>query len=189
VFTIEILMAPALFFASKYLQDVQGLSAARVGTLNVVGGGIAIVGNAVAGWLSDRRGRRPVSVAFTVGFSMVAVLFYTLQGVWVPALWVLLIFTLMGTQVTLMAYGAEMFPTRVRSTASGVRELCRTGGAVTGLALVSLLYGVTGSNWSAIVALCAVGALAPLCILLFFPETAGRELEDISAEADAAPGR
>ena len=51
-----------------------------------------------------------------------------------------------------------------------------------GLALVSLLFGVLGSNWIAIVSLCAVGVLAPICILLLFPETAGRELEEIAGE-------
>jgi len=88
----------------------------------------------------------------------------------------------MGTQVTLAAYGAEMFPTGMRSTASGMREVCKTGGAVTGLALVSALYGVVGSSWTAIALLCTVGALAPLIVLVFFPETAGRRLEEIAPE-------
>jgi hypothetical protein len=88
----------------------------------------------------------------------------------------------MGTHVTLAAYGAELFPTGVRSTASGVRELCKQGGAVTGLALVSLLYVAAGSNWTAIALLCAVGALTPLAVLLAFPETAGRRLEAIAPE-------
>jgi hypothetical protein len=76
-----------------------------------------------------------------------------------------------------------MVSTGVRSTASGVRDLCRTAGVVAGLALVSVLYGTAGSNWMAITWLCAAGALSPLCVLLFFPETARRRLEDIAPES------
>jgi MFS family permease len=182
VVAIEVVMGPSTFFAPKFLQDVHGWSAAQVGLLNAVGGAFAIVGNSFAGWLSDRRGRRPVAIAFAAGFGLVTAAFYSLPGVLAPLMWILLIFGLMGTTVTLQAYGAEMFPTSVRSTASGARELFKTSGAVAGLALVSLLYGFAGSNWQAIVLLCAVGALSPLCVMLAFPETAGRELEEIAKE-------
>jgi MFS family permease len=184
VIAVEIAMGPATFFAPKYLQDALGWTPGRVALMNFTGGFIAIIGNPVAGWLSDRRGRRPVTVAFTAGVIAVIACFYTLSGPFVPFLWIGLIFTLMGTQVTLGAYGAEMFPTGVRSTASGVRELCKTAGAVTGLALVSVLYSVAGSNWTAIALLCVVGALSPLIVLAFFPETAGRQLEEIAEEGE-----
>jgi hypothetical protein len=121
-------------------------------------------------------------MAFSIGVGLVIVCFYGLAGGLAPPLWIPLIFGMMGTNVTLSAYGAELFPTSVRSTASGVRELCKHGGAVTGLALVSVLYGVVGSNWTAIALLCAVGALTPVIVWRFFPETAGRDLEDIAPE-------
>jgi hypothetical protein len=93
------------------------------------------------------------------------------------------IFGLMGTQVTLAAYGAEMFPIAERSTASGVREACKTSGGVAGLALVSLGYGVAGSIWMAVALLCVIGALTPLVVFMLFPETAGRRLEEIAPES------
>ena len=52
-----------------------------------------------------------------------------------------------------------------------------------GLGLVSLLYGVAGSNWTAIAMLCGVAALTPLVVLLGFPETSGRRLEEIAPDA------
>ena len=186
VVAIEIAMGPATFFAPKFLQDVHGWTPGNVAVLTLIGGLLAIVGNPVAGWLSDRRGRRPVTVLFTTLVLLAIVSFYLIAGVLTPVFWIPLIFGLMGTQVTLGAYGAEMFPTRVRSTASGVRELCKTGGAVGGLALVSLLYAFAGSNWTAIALLCLIGALAPLIVLAFFPETAGRSLEDIAPEKAAS---
>jgi putative MFS transporter len=181
VLSIEIVMGPALFFAPKFLQDVRGWTPGEVGTLNVLGGLFAIVGNAAAGHLSDRYGRRPITVVFTMAFLLVTLCFYQVSSLPAAVLWILLIFTMMGSHVTLLAYGAEMFPTAVRSTASGIRELSRAVGAVAGLGLVSILYLSLGSNWLAIVSLCAVGALAPLCVLMMFPETAGRELEEIEA--------
>jgi putative MFS transporter len=183
VVAIEIVMGPATFFAPKFLQDVHGWSPAQVSLMNFTGGFIAIIGNPLAGWLSDRRGRRPVTILFTLGVVAATAAFYTLTGTLSAFLWIALIFTLFGTQVTLGAYGAEMFPTGVRSTASGVREFCKTAGAVTGLALVSVLFGVAGSNWTAIALLCVVGALSPLIVLAMFPETAGRQLEEIAEEA------
>lgn len=186
VVAIEIAMGPATFFAPKFLQDVHGWTPGNVAVLTLVGGLLAIVGNPVAGWLSDRRGRRPVTVLFTTLVLLAILSFYLSSGVVTPVFWIPLIFGLMGTQVTLGAYGAEMFPTGVRSTASGVRELCKTGGAVGGLALVSLLYAFAGSNWTAIALLCVLGALSPLVVLAFFPETAGRSLEEIAPERPAA---
>lgn len=185
VVTIEMAMGPAISFAPKFLQDVHGWSPAQVAALTVGGGAFAIIGNSLAGWLSDRRGRRPVTVMFTCGVLVAIVGFYSLAGFpFAPFLWIPLVFGLMGTQVTLGAYGAEMFPTGVRSTASGVREFCKAGGAVLGLALVSVLFGVVGSNWTAIVILCAIGALSPLIVVLSFPETAGRSLEEIAPETE-----
>jgi len=182
VFSIEIAMGPAILFPSKYLQDVHHWSPGQVTVLTIVGGMIGIAGNSAAGWLSDRRGRRPVAVAFSAGVLLAIASFYLLRSPIGPFFWILLLFGLSGTDVTLAAYGAEMFPTSVRSTASGVRVLCTTGGAVTGLALVSALFGLTGSNWTAIAMLCAIGALAPLCVFALFPETAGRPLEEIAPE-------
>src|SRR5262245_46569034 len=126
VFAMDIAMGPALFFAPKYLQDVHGWLPGHVATLTLVGGFVGIIGNTLAGWLSDRRGRRPVTVLFTALVLTAIASFYLLTaGGLAPFVWIPLIFGFMGTQVTLSAYGAEMFPTAVRSTASGVREMCR----------------------------------------------------------------
>src|SRR5262249_56035107 len=117
---MELALGRAVFFAPKYLQDVHGWSPAHVAFLNVGGGFFAVVGNPLAGWLSDRRGRRPVTTLFTLGVLLAIVCFYWLAGPVAPPFWIALIFGVMGTQVMLAAYGAEMFPPGVRSAASGV---------------------------------------------------------------------
>src|SRR5262249_40579165 len=129
-----------------------------------------------------RRGRRPVATLFTLGVLLAILSFYSLAGTLSPLLWIPVVFGVMGTQVTLAAYGAEMFSTGVRSTASGIREVCKTGGGVTGLALVTLLYGVAGSSWMAVTLLCALGAFAPVFVLTLFPEHAGPSVEELGPE-------
>jgi MFS family permease len=186
VFVIGLATAPAAFFAPKYLQDVHGWAPGWVASLNFLGGAFAIVGNPLAGRLSDRHGRRPIAMLFTAGFGLVTIAFYTAMGLLTPALWILLIFTMMGSEVTLSAYGAELFPTSQRSTASGARSAASNAGAVAGLALVSVLFSALGSNWAAIIALACLCLIAPLLIRVSFPETARRTLEEIAPERPAA---
>lgn len=182
VLATGVAVGPATFLAPKYLQDVHGWTPGSVALLNLVGGFFAIIGNPLAGWLSDRRGRRPVATAFSIAFPLVTIAFYSAAGIFSPILWVLLIFTMMGTDVTLSAFGAEMFPTAQRSTASGVRSAVRDFGVVIGLGLLTVLYSVTGSNWNTVIVLTTVSIATPLIVYLTFPETAGRSLEDIAPE-------
>jgi MFS family permease len=185
VFVLSAATNPASFFAPKYLQDVHGWAPGWVAVLTFFGGALAIVANPFAGWLSDRKGRRPVTIAFTFAVGLLAIAYYNAMGIFIPVLWILMLFTHLGGEVTLAAYGAEMFPTSQRSTASGARSVAATSGGVAGLAMVSVLFGVVGSNWYAISLLCAVGFLAPLIVAATFPETAGRTLEEIAPEAEA----
>jgi putative MFS transporter len=104
----------------------------------------------------------------------------------IVSLWVLLIFGMMGSQVTLAAFGAELFPTAQRSSASGLRGGATEAGAMVGLAIVSALFVSLGSNWLAVMGLAAVVLLFPLVVWLAFPETARRTLEEITPGPSAA---
>ena len=184
-FAFGVAVGPAGFFAPKFLQDAHGWSPAAVASLSFFGGAFAIVGNPLSGWLSDRYGRRPMASIFGLAFAAVTIAFYTAAGIFAPALWILLIFSMMGTEVTLAAFGAELFPTSQRSTASGVRMVVLAMGTVIGLALVSLLFGWLGSNWTAVALLGGASLLVPVLIWTLLPETARRTLEDISKAPEA----
>jgi putative MFS transporter len=184
VLLLGLAISPALFFAPKYLQDVHGWSPGGVAALNFGGGFFAVIGNPLAGWLSDRYGRRPITSLFLILTSLGAMGLYAGSGPAVGALWVLLVFGNMGAEVTLAAYGAEMFPTSQRSTASGVRAFATTLGIVAGLAAVSALFALLGSNWTAILLLAAGALAAALLVWVAFPETAGRSLEEIAPEPE-----
>ena len=77
------------------------------------------------------------------------------------------------------ALATELFPTGLRSSASGVREAFATIGAAAGLYGLGALYGVTQSHPVSITWLLVLTPIAPIA-LLFVPETAGRNLEDIA---------
>lgn len=88
----------------------------------------------------------------------------------------------MGIDVAIATYGTELFPTRSRSTATGLRSVVSTVATAIGLAAVSVLYIYVGLNWDAILILCALGILVPVLFYFLFPETAGKALEEIAVD-------
>jgi MFS family permease len=182
VFLFALGGSAADFLGPKYLQDQHGWKPSQVAVLYILGGMLGLVGATFAGRLSDRIGRKTVTIASCVGVSVLAISFYNASGIALSPLWIVLIFTLIGNNVMLSAYGAEMFPTSYRSTAAGARLIVATVGGVIGLALESVLYRVLQSHWTAVSLLMAISLLAPLIVALTFPETAGRSLEEIAPE-------
>jgi MFS family permease len=93
-----------------------------------------------------------------------------------------MVFATMGMVVLFKAMGSELFPTSYRSTASGVRAIAGVLGAFAGGFVEGRLYEITGSHASAITLMLPCLAVPALFVLVFLPETATRELEDISPE-------
>ena len=182
VFVLAMTEAAANFFGPKYLQDVHGWTPKAVGLLTVLGGALAVVGNTFAGWLSDRVGRKRVTICFLLAEAVLTIVYYNVTGVLVPVIWIVMTFALLGGNVMIAAYSAELFPTSYRSTAVGVRVAVATLGGTIGLVLESLLYGIVGSHWAAISLLAALAILGPLIVAVMFPETKGRTLEEIAPE-------
>jgi len=181
VLPISIVAEPGSVFVSKHLQGDLGYSPAQVGLLVAVCGLGAPLGNVLSGAISDRLGRRPVTIGVSLLLSLGIGVFYNADGLVPIALGFTVLMASLGSLGVLhSALSTELFPTGMRSTAAGVRETVATLGSSLGLFGVSLLYGATASHAVSITWLLLLTPLSPL-ILLFVPETANRELEEIVA--------
>ena len=173
--------ASVFFFTAFFVQEFHGWEPWQYSVIFVVGGLVGIVGNVVAGRLGDAYGRRPIAVIFLASFPALAWLFYTGPSWSLPFSWILLVFGVMGGNVTIRAITTELFPTSYRGTATGWLFLMEAFGGGLGGTLVSLLTsGAAFSPWAAITVSCA--AFGGAAAVLLFPETRGLELESISQE-------
>jgi MFS family permease len=182
VFLLELAESPAGFFGPKYLQDAHGWSPAAIGFMTFFGGAFGIVGNTIAGRWSDRWGRRRIAMLFILSQVVLTIIYYNAGGLILVPLWIAMIFAILGANVTLKAFGTELFPTSYRSTATGFHVAIGTIGGSMGLLFETLLYRILGSHWLSICILAATALLGPALIHWFYPETAGRNLDEISPE-------
>ncbi|MGA6971296.1 MAG: MFS transporter [Candidatus Binatus sp.] len=172
------------FLFPKFLQDAHHWSPANVSSLFLFGGALGIMGSIVAGRLSDRYGRRVMGTAFLLLSPILTIWMYTAPGQSIVPAWILETFFDIASGMILNAYSAELFPTSYRSTAGSALAVAGTTGGALGLFLEGVLYNVTGSHARAVCYLTVFWIISP-AIMWFLPETSGRELEDISPEANA----
>ena len=111
-------IGPAIALTSKYLQQTLHYSPGRVSLLFVGGGLISVVGNIIAGRLSDRIGRKRVLLfAATIGGAAFVALYSEWLGAYVPVAWILGVFGYFSCDTLMAGYAVEMFPTAYRATA------------------------------------------------------------------------
>src|SRR5712692_9901583 len=170
------------FLFPKFLQDAHQWSPANVSELFFFGGALGILGSIVAGRLSDRYGRRMMVVTCSLLSPLMTIWMYTAPGASIVPAWILQVFFDIAAGTILNAYSAELFPTSYRSTAGSALVVAGTTGGAIGLFLEGVLYKFTGSHAKAVCYLTIFWMLSPV-IMWFFPETSGRELEEISPEA------
>jgi len=170
------------FFTSKYLQEAHGWTPGQVSTLIIFGGAVGILGNIIAGRMSDRLGRRTMGASFTFFAGLFSLLFYNSAGTAMAFAWIAGLFADSAATTILNAYGAELFPTSSRSTATVAVTVAGTVGGALGLFIEAVLVGFSNSHWRAISFLTAFWMISPIIMILTFPETAGRELEVTSSE-------
>ena len=172
----------AIMFQSKFLQETHHYAPGNVAALYLTVGVVVPIGNVLGGSLGDRFGRKRVIMSALMVNAVAVALFYHAPGVWVPLAWGLMNLTIPIVHVLFAALGSELFPTSYRSTASGLRSIVATLGAVAGLWTEGRLYGLTATHAAAITSMLVVTPLAPLIVFTWLPETASRELEEISPE-------
>ncbi len=181
-FLLSLFTAPASQFQNEFLRSERGFSAAGITAFTLLTntpGGIGIV---VGGRLADVRGRRIVGAVGLVGGVGATVLMYLSHGPAIYAWSVVGAIVGAATVPALGVYGPELFPTSLRGRANGAIGLCGVLGATTGLLVAGALSDRFGGLGPAL-SLLAVGPLVLVgLVLVAYPETAHRELEDLNPE-------
>ncbi|MFP5319759.1 MAG: MFS transporter [Acidimicrobiia bacterium] len=178
----NLFIAPQSQFANRFLRSEHDFSAGRISLLTLAAGTPGVIGIVVGGRLADVKGRRIVAAVALTGGTLCTVAFYFADG---AALW---LWPMVGNIISaasipaLGVYGPELFPTSLRGRANGLVAICSLGGSAAGLALAGTLGDAFGRLGPAM-ALLAVGPLlVAVLVMAAYPETAGRELEDLNPE-------
>jgi MFS family permease len=178
------LTTQAVVFVVDFMQTERHLSATAADLVLVGAGAIAIPVLLVAGTMSDRYGRKPICCLFLVISAVGLFSFFVLArgtGELLGAL-ALTYAGQFGSWPTGAGFGAELFPTPLRalggSAAGGARVI---GQALSFIIAGALIHG--GGGVARTVVVLALGPLAGAVLIgMFFPETAGRELETLSSD-------
>jgi len=181
---LSLFASPASQFQNEFLRADRGFSGAQIAlfvVLTAIPGSLGIV---VGGRLAER-GRRVVGATAVFGGVAFTVFMFHAAGVGLYA-WSA-IGSLVGAAAVpaLGVYGPELFPTGARGGANGAIGVASRIGSVIGLVVTG--YFADRIGLPAALTWLAIGpAVLTVLILVAYPETAHRELEELNPE-DASP--
>ena len=174
--------SPAARYQGRYIQNALGYTPGMYVLFTVVTTLPAAPGMLIGGRIADSLGRKTVGIlAATVG-ALSQALQYWLSG---APLW---ISSAIGSFVGAMwipamgSFSTELFPTSLRANASSATSAVGMAGGAAGSLIAGSLIVSMGSYAKAITALLPAALVSGLLVLLLFPETKGKELDEISPE-------
>ena len=186
-FLLALFDAPGGQLQNQYLRTQRHWSATHISLAEQITGTIGGAGTLIGGRLADTHGRRPVAaVAVALGTAATLLEYFT-HGV--PLYGWMTLGSLLGYAMVpaLAVFGGELFPTGRRGRAGGVLTILAAAGGLIGLAGAGLLSGAIGTVGPGL-AVMAIGPLAlVVLIVVAYPETAGRRLEEMNPSDEAAP--
>lgn len=184
---LSLFTAPASQLLNEFLRDEEGFSGGRIALFSILTNTPGGIGLVVGGRLADTRGRRLVGAVGVIGGTLLTVAMVLLGG-W--PMWVLSVgAAIVGAMVVpaLGVYGPELFPTSLRGRANGIIAILGVTGSVIGLTTA----GYLSDRWDGLgpaLALLSVGPLLmAVLVLVAYPETAHRELEELNPEDQLDP--
>lgn len=176
-------------FTIDFLQEDRGLSASAA-SLMLVGAGLPGIPIMVwAGGLSDRYGRRIVGASFASVGLVGAVGFFWIghSPLVLGAFMAAMLVGQMGAGPVLATYATELFPTALRGQAGSWTKVAAVVGQSTSFFLGGILIDRTGGLPGAATILLFGTVVAVVIFVVAFPDTHGRELEEISGETGSVP--
>jgi len=184
---LNLFVAPQSQFGNRFLRSERGFSGARIGLFSVTVGTPASIGIVVGGRMADVRGRRVIGAVSLVGGTLCTLAFFHASG-WGVWAWALVGNIVSAASIpALGVYGPELFPTGLRGRANGLVAVSSLVGSAGGLVLAGRLADRYGTIGPAMTMLASGPILLAVLVLLAYPETAGRELEDLNPEDRPPP--
>ena len=180
-FAVLVFAAPASQFQNEFLNEQRDFSATKITLFTLLTAWTAGPGMLIAGKLADLRGRRVIASIGMSGGALFSLWHFTQAG-W--PMWVLIAVGALlssSTVPSLGVYRAEMFSTIRRSKSNGLLGVAGVAGSFVGLwaggnMIESWGYGTAFSI------LMAGPLLVAVLVLLFYPETTRRSLEELNPE-------
>lgn len=176
----NLFIAPASLFQNGYLEDERGYSATLIAVFTLSTATPAGIGLIIGGRIADMSGRRRViAIALPLAAALMVV-FYSIGGLpmWLAA-------TMGGTVggiafPAVAVYRNELFPTGNRGRAAGLLTAAALLGGIGGLLLTGRLLDAGNSHGVVLGSLASAQLVVVLLVLVWLPETAHRELEDLN---------
>lgn len=188
LFGVAIFAAPATQLLNDFLRHERHYSAAHISAFTLLTNTPAGLGILVGGWLADVRGRRVIAAIGVIGGTILTVAQFASAG---APMWAFAVASSMVAAVAvpvLGVYGPELFPTAARGRAAGMLSVVTVAGSALGLAVGGLLKDGFGHLAPALAILAAAPLIVGVLIVVAYPETSGRELEELNP-ADRHPPR
>ena len=186
---VNLFIAPNSQFGNRFLRSELGFSGGLIGLFSVVVGTPASIGIVAGGRIADVRGRRIVAAVALVGGTTCTVAYFFTDGGWPLWAWAVVGNVLSAASIpALGVYGPELFPTGLRGKANGLVSVTALCGSAIGLTAAGVMSDRFGSIGPAMAILAAGPLLLAVLVLVAYPETARRELEELNPE-DLPPPR
>lgn len=172
-----------------YAEQQRGLAPALAGLFFAIAALSALAGYVLCGYLIDRVGRRPTTVAYVVGaVGWTIAAFHVTTPAWMLICLIGSASFGLGLAPALSAFAAELFPTALRAGASAwIRNGFATAGALAGPALVGVLGARGGPLGNVGTAVTVISTTAlPIIVIVWraIPETR----QAVLGEESGAPG-
>lgn len=146
-------------------------------------GAVVLPAVALSGRLADRFGRRPVGFSFLTAFPLFTLLFFRGPSSLLYLSLVLVLYSALSGTIIIRAFATELFPTAYRGTSTGLAVIMETIGAGAGLFTIGLLTDA-GGDLIRVIPFISAATLVSAFILLLFPETGSKKLEESDREMD-----